>query len=418
MSPFLTHLERNGCLSLLVFLLLLFNPSHAIGGGPVHGAKASGMGTAFIAVANDPSAILHNPGGLTQLKGTQVYGGLTGVVVDTRYTSNLGTESTDFQVFFPPNLYITSDLGTSRWVIAFGVHSPFGIGGREWSGNGLLRYASVENNIATLAFNPTIAFRLNDAVSFAFGVDYMFASNQAKRRVDQAMLGAGDASFDLEGEGDGWGYNFGFLAKVNEQVRLGLAYRSGIEVDIDGDARLSGIALPLQAFFGGDRYKTDVDTKLDFPEIYSVGIAYDPHPDWTLALDVECVRWSSFDRLHTDFQNEVPAAGIVDGDTAVEWEDSWQIKFGFEYRLDDQWSLRGGYAFIPTPVPEHTLEPGNPDADSHNIHAGVGYRLGSWTIDGSYAVGFFEDRHVDNSDVKGEFQNTAHYLGLSLGKTF
>ena len=44
---------------LLVVLLLFQNVS--IAGTLVHGAKASGMGTVFVGMANDPSAIMHNP---------------------------------------------------------------------------------------------------------------------------------------------------------------------------------------------------------------------------------------------------------------------------------------------------------------------------------------------------------------------
>jgi hypothetical protein len=45
-----------------LFSSILF-PVAAFAGGPVHGAKAAGMGTAFIGLADDPSAILFNPAG-------------------------------------------------------------------------------------------------------------------------------------------------------------------------------------------------------------------------------------------------------------------------------------------------------------------------------------------------------------------
>jgi long-subunit fatty acid transport protein len=54
--------------------ILLYAADAAFAGGPVHGAKAAGMGTAFVAVADDPSAILHNPAGLIKLK-TQIFMG-------------------------------------------------------------------------------------------------------------------------------------------------------------------------------------------------------------------------------------------------------------------------------------------------------------------------------------------------------
>jgi len=101
---------------ILCISLLFQNASFA--GTPVHGAKAAGMGTAFVGLADDPSAIMHNPAGLTQLRGTNMYAGVTAVIPSTEYTSPLGaSEETDFRVFSPPHLYISSDFDwrTSSW---------------------------------------------------------------------------------------------------------------------------------------------------------------------------------------------------------------------------------------------------------------------------------------------------------------
>jgi hypothetical protein len=58
-------------------------PTVSQAGGPIHGAKAAAMGTAFGAVADDPSAILHNPAGLANLRGTNLYGGGTAVILSS-----------------------------------------------------------------------------------------------------------------------------------------------------------------------------------------------------------------------------------------------------------------------------------------------------------------------------------------------
>ncbi|MGA8239381.1 MAG: outer membrane protein transport protein, partial [Desulfobacterales bacterium] len=166
----------------LVFVLL---PCHVRAATPVHGAKAAGMGTAFAAVADDPSAIVHNPAGLGFQKGTKLYAGVTGVVTNSSITDSFGQkEKTDFRVYYPPHLYVTSDLNTEKIVAGIGIFSPFGIGGRNWPEQGLTRYLSSESLIATLAANPTVAWRVYPSLSFACGMVYLWSYDRMEQRVD------------------------------------------------------------------------------------------------------------------------------------------------------------------------------------------------------------------------------------------
>jgi long-chain fatty acid transport protein len=374
------------------------------------------MGTAFVAVADDPSAILHNPAGLISSKGTKLYGGGTVVIISSTYNSPTGgSEDTEFRVFFPPHQYISSDLGMEDMVFGVGIYSPFGIGGRKWDRGGLTRFASVRNDIATLSVNPTVAWQVLPALSVGAGIDYMKSFNTAERMIDQSFFGAGDGQLLLDGDGSGWGYNLGAIYNFKEQLSFGLAYRSGIEIDTEGTAKLKNIAPALQPLFGGPRFKTDADTTLDFPEIWSIGVAYRPTGSLVLALDLEWVLWSSFDKFDLDLENEVPAAEFTDSSTALDWEDVLTVKVGVEYKATEKLSFRGGYAYVETPVPAHTLEPGNPDSDQHNFSIGFGYIINKWVIDAFYNAGFFEDRKVDNAILSGEYENFIHYTGFSVG---
>ena len=406
-----------GLFVILSISLLFQNASFA--GTPVHGAKAAGMGTAFVGIADDPSAILHNPAGLTQLKGTNMYSGVAAVIPSTEYKSPSGaSEETDFKVFFPPHIYISSDFDMENMVVGLGVFSPFGIGGRYWSKRGLTRYLSTESTIATISVNPTLAWQVTPKLSVGLGVYYLHSLNTAEKMVDQSMLGAKDGKFSLDADGGGWGYNLGILVAPFEKLSLGFAFRSKVSVDQEGDAELKNIAPALQPLFGGSKYKTDVDTTVDLPEIVSFGIAYKPTTKLTLGFDVEWLKWSRFDQQTLDFKHEVPGAGFSDILIDLDWDDQWLIKFGIEYYLNKKFALRTGYAFIETPVPEHTLCPANPDADAHNFSIGFGYKTGKWIVDGFYSAGIYKDRKVNNDILSGEYENLCHFIGLSVGQRF
>jgi long-chain fatty acid transport protein len=402
-----------------IFLLLSLLPSNSFAGTVIHGAKSAGMGTAFVAIADDPSAIVHNPAGITQLTGTNTYGGTTFLFPSTTYTNPSGqSEDTKFQVFFPPNLFLVSDLKTKDMRLGIGIYSLLGIGGRKWSKDGLTRFSSTKSFIATLSVNPTIAYQVLPSLSIALGLDYMLARNEAERMIDQSLFGARDGEFNLKADGDGWGYNIGILFTPNKQLSLGLAYRSKIKVDFSGDVELRNIAPPIQPLFGGSDFRTDISSESTFPQIVSFGIAYRPTEKWTLGFDVEWVEWSSFHRSDLDFEDEVPQAGFTDTSTPLDWKDIWTIKVGAEYKVNERLALRGGYAHSDTSVPDHTLDASNPDSKQHNVSVGFGYKFKKIDIDFFYMAGFYEDRKVRNNILSGEYKNFCHFVGFGIGKRF
>lgn len=405
--------------SIISLTAICFFTVMAHAGGPVHGTKAVGMGTAFIAVADDPSAIMFNPAGLAQLKGTHLYAGTAFIMPSSDYKSPFGqTEETDFQIFVPPHLYLCSDFGNDDLVFGIGLYSPFGIGGRKWDSDGLTRYLSVESFIATFSVNPTVCWKISDWVSVACGIDYLFAINEAERKLDQSFFGAGDGNFEMEADGDGWGFDMGLFLRPSDRWRIGITYRSGIEVDLEGDVTLSKIAPPLQPLFGGSRYETSFKTTTDFPELYGFGIAFFPNDRWVIAMDAEFGRWSSFDRSTLDIKKEVPAAGFVDATGDLDWDDAWQFKIGTQVEVKPGVSLRCGYAYIETMVPSHTLEPSSPEADAQAFTIGIGFETGVWVIDLFYMFSYYDERQIDNDILDGTYDNMAHSFGFSVGRSF
>ena len=181
---------------------------------------------------------------------------------------------------------------------------------------------------------------------------------------------------------------------------------------------LKNIAPPLQPLFGGSSFKTDVSSSLDFPQIVSTGIAYRPSNPWTIGLDFEWLDWSSFNQANLDLSTQVPEAGVTDTTIDFDFRDTWQIKAGVEYQVTECLALRGGYAFVTNPVPEHTLNPGNPDSDQHNFSIGFGYKWNKIWVDAFYMADIFQDRKVNNAILSGSYQSLAHMMGLSVGYTF
>lgn len=91
--------------------------------------------------------------------------------------------------------------GSSDLILGLGLFSPFGIGGRKWSDDGLTRFVSTDSLTATFAINPSLAWRVTPKLFIGGGTYYLYARNETENRVDQSMLSSPEGVFELEADG-------------------------------------------------------------------------------------------------------------------------------------------------------------------------------------------------------------------------
>ncbi|MBC2713954.1 MAG: hypothetical protein HF978_01445 [Desulfobacteraceae bacterium] len=406
------------CIVWTIILLILSFPQTVAAGGFIHGTRAGSMGCAFTGIADDPSAMAYNPAGLTNVDRTQVYTGSSVIIPSSKYTNLNGQrETTESQVFFPPHLYVSSDFCLDKFAFGLAIYSPFGIGGRKWLDTGLTRYQSVESTIATINVNPSAAWQILPNLSVGAGLNYYYAMNEAVKKVDQSEAGSPDARMEMEATGDGWGYNLGILYKPVKIFSIGAAYRSRVKVDQDGTLKIKGIAPPLQSIFNGSQFKTDVETSITFPDVVNIGIALRPMDKLIIGLEYQWFGWSVLDYMDLHLKNQVPPI-LTDSSNLLDWQDSYSIAIGFEYWFSKTMAARAGYGFSDTYVPDHTLGPDNPDAKSHNVMMGFGYKAETWTADIGYMCSIYEDRTVRDSSLPGTYENSSHAIMMSAGFMF
>ncbi len=307
---------------LSVLLILLFTASTSFAAGfrlPEAGAKAMGMGFAFTAQADDPSAIYFNPAGLTQLKGQNVMLGLT-YVKENGAEYNGTTPVDDFQTgfttrksetqktlnFYIPNAYYTNTNAKTGFSYGVGIFTPFGLGQEYDNGNNdsIFRNQITKIDLKTIVVNPTIAFKVNDVLSLGLGIDYMWGQAKLAKTPWAPTLGGNLYNLDMKADGDAWGYNFGVLVKATENLRIGANYRSPFTLTLkDGDVNLANInttgapalggASVSQAFFGGKTsFGTNGNATLYLPATFALGASY-TMGRLTMNADADWTFWHS-----------------------------------------------------------------------------------------------------------------------------
>lgn len=413
-----------------VFILLCFctatNAVAQIASGlhnPVFSALALAQGNAFVARANDASAISFNPAGLTQLERPQVSLGAGFVLPSVEYHGNGISEDMDTGINTIPNLYFASPIIGNKLAAGLGITVPYGLKGK-WDENGFSRFVITDFDLSIININPTITFQPFPFVSIGAGFDYYYADSNQESRIPSFVSGTPEGFRDLEMHGDAYGYNAGVLCNITPQHSIGISFRSKADIDFDGKLKLRGLP---GAITGADRFDSDINTAATIPEMLSFGYAYKQGHLWSIEADVQWTNWSRFDVLEIDLESPNPLVG-AEVDDVRKWHDTFGFALGGEYKLYEAVKLRGGYTFHESPVPGETFEPSVPQSSRHALFTGIGYgwgkSLNTW-IDLAYGVVFYENRNVNNTvgdalgtPIDGHYDSITHIFALNFNYRF
>ena len=399
------------------------------------GTKAMGMAGAFTAQADDPSAMFHNAAGLAFQHERDFALGVTYIrsleadlvgadpFPGAGYTAEQETLSE-----FPPHAYWVEPLSLN-WTFGLGVNAPFGLT-TEWQdptgfrGRFLSRRAALQ----AVDVNPTFGWQVTPTFGIGFGGIARFSSVELERHVPVfnplTQTFADVATLELDGslDNEGFGWNAGLLHKATSRFTWGLSYRSEIDIDYEGDARLTqnptgtpfDLLVRQQLPFDAD---FPVETAIAFPDMISLGLAYVVTPAVLVELDLNRTGWSSFEELPIVFPgNQLPSQTIPQ-----RYDDANHYRLGLRFDTSRVSQWRAGVVFDETPQPEEAVSPLLPDADRWGFTLGYGHQ-GGVDFDVALMYLIFDERTRDQSFLGeeastffGTYNQEAVLLGLTLG---
>lgn len=390
---------------------------------PVFSALTLAQGNAFVARADDASAIAFNPAGLTQLERPQISSGSSFAIPSVEYHGNGINEEMDTGINIIPNLYFASPIIGDKLAAGIGVTVPYGLQGK-WDEDDFSRFVITDFDLSIINVNPTITYKPFSFLSIGAGLDYYYADSNQESRIPPLVSGTPEGFRDLEMHGDAFGYNAGVLCNITPHHSIGISFRSKADIDFDGKLKLSGLTTAVTGF---DHFESDTNTTATIPEMLSFGYAYRHGNLWSIEADVQWTNWSRFDVLEIGLEPPNPLLGAEIEDVR-KWHDTWGFALGGEYKLYETLKVRGGYAFHESPVPSETFEPSIPQSSRHALHTGLGYswgkNLNKW-VDIAYGMVFYESRKIDNTvgdalggPIDGHYDLITHVMSVNFNYRF
>jgi long-chain fatty acid transport protein len=394
--------ERNW---IAVSLLLIFSNSDvSFAGGyavPQQSAKAAALSNALTAGVDDPSAVYVNPAGLGFVEGNQVMAngiyinGVSSVKNSGQNARNIHDDN------FIATLFANYHVPGTDVTLGVGTYTPFGLA-TSYEENEPTRFAAIRSELRTLYVTPTIAWRPIPSLSIGGGISFIHSSALLSRNLFLGAVGIGEGHLRITDTDNGYGYNLGIIFRPISDIKIGLTYRSRVDLDFDS----ANVKFADAAFAGGASTKTRAaGIHVPIPPVISAGIHWQVTPRWGTEFVYDYTRWREFDHLKARFSQALPAVGglfpIPKFFIPQNWKDTSTLRFGTTYKLSDNFELRGGLALDESPTPNSTLSPAIPGADILAISGGFGYDWKSLKIEFGYMALFYKNRRVNNNVLEG-----------------
>jgi long-subunit fatty acid transport protein len=366
------------------------------------GARALGMGSAFIAVADDATAASWNPGGLIQLEKPEIssVGGFFHRIEDNDFGTN--PEASGKQTVTEANLnYLSAaypfTLFNRNMIVSLNYQRLFDFT-REWdfplaqSTNGLSVNQDVDydqsGNLSALG----LAYCIQVTPEFSFGFTFniwqdWFGMNEWKQTTRQDGSGTFMGNpFNFESKsqdrfsfrGFNANANVGILWNITPKFTLGAVVRTPFTADLK---RKSTFRSSISTTF----ISSTENEELDMPMSYGIGMAYRFSDRLTVSADVTRTEWDDFIFKDSEGNKTSAISGRPKNDSDV--DPTHTVRLGAEYLFMEPTyviPLRGGIFYDPAPAE------GSPD-DFYGFSLGSGFAKGRFIFDLAYQYRFGRD---------------------------
>lgn len=344
------------CLTLTPIQLLASGFSKPVWGG----ARAIGLGGAFVSVADDATALWHNPGAIGFFDHQHYfYLGSDAIITDLDYTPlGFPTETAETEFLPVPSFaYINNSFDLLR--LGIGVYFPHGNGG-TFATPSVLPINALEGQIYSMELLPTIAWQMTDWISLGVSLRLVRISNQLKGFffADPATGMLVDTVNNLDVSGWTVGGALGIMAKPYDWLNVGLLYRTQVKKKLEGDVDFATLGT------------TDATLEMTLPTLINIGLSAQAN-DWLM------LSFAYGFEKNTEVNSFDVGTSITPTTTLPQnWNNSHTVHFGAELKPTQDLQVLLGYGLdLMESIPDAVVTRITGDVQAHEVSAGLGWDI-------------------------------------------
>jgi len=390
------------------------------------GARAMGLGGAFIALSDDATAVSFNPAGLAQMVKPEVCLVGRGLNRDVAFQdvqtiagnrTSLVDDSLITTTRFDPLLLAGTfplRVGGRTLALQLSLQRLFPLGEgdardmveRPQDGTPPMKlHQSIDQTGQIDLYSFALAYELSQRILLGFSVNYWRGASALSSTSSNTT---GDTTsyvhFEQNSRLEGANYNLGVLWRW-PTWSLGITRRTAFHADYTYNAALSSST-------HGNMTTPDSTTGLHWPSTNGIGLAFHPTENWLVAMDLTHTSWS--ETRYMSNRGGLDGVNFFNMNRAGGTADATQFHTGVERLFllasGNLIPLRLGYSREPQPVSDPIT------ADQRVIQGlslGTGIKRRSYTFDVAYRYGWDSRRASQFLDVDQILSN-AH--SKSIGK--
>lgn len=419
-------------ISLLIVLLLIsaWFPAAVWAGGSYRyeiSLQEVGLASAgWSARAQDASTVFTNPAGMTKLERSELLLGIQPRYQNIEFSHESDTtvtgkdgDASDWLV--TGNVYYVHSLSPDL-KLGIGILDYFGLDvdyDDDWVGRYYVRDLSWE----TLTIMPSVAYRITGWLSVGAGVNVMYGTYENTAAVNNVLDSLPDGEVKVEHSDWGFGANLGILLEPGKETRFGLTYTTEVNLDIEDVPDFKGLGPGLSFLLGNTGLlEKEIELGMTAPQMVMFSAYHNLNEQWAIMANVGWQDWSEFGKVDVMVSASDPASFLA----VHEYEDTWHVAAGAQYRASDSLLFSTGVAYDSSLLDDEDRSLDLPLGESWRFGAGAQYQ---WkkniTLGLAYELLWSGDLAVDvnrgalSGRVSGEFSDAhTHFLHTSLNWRF
>ena len=339
--------------------------------------SAGALGRAYAGVGVDGldiSGTYYNPATMVLHSGTKLQAGFVHIGLNAEYESKDQTENGRLKSQTIPHGYITHQINDSLWT-GLAMTVPWGMGTQydnNWEGSD----RGTETKMRSFDFNPNLAWKINDKFSIGAGmsIQYVAATLKMGQKVyvpyGNVNVYVGQVDGEYKADSIDFGWNVGAMWSPTKNLRFGVSYRSEIEHHTEGTYTLRTDSPILSGSMSDYLGTKDAELIVSGPAWAMATAAWDVNDRLSLYGTFRWTDWSSFTEL-----NITDTHGNTQKMIQNHWKDAYLGSIGADYRISEQWTIRGGVGYESSPISNPRYRTSViPDADRWWFAVGAGWK--------------------------------------------